>query len=133
MNIIGIVGGLFLAAFYIAAAFYIGWRLFKWLEYIFDGISSIAFTFVFVLLVALSLKAMIPMSVPIPFNYVLRSIGGHLIGFFMYLLIFFVLADLFNAIARAIFLIPLDTQRVIRFRAGLAAIVLTFWYLGMGL
>ena len=122
MNIIGIVGGLVLAAFYIGAALYMGVRLFKWFAYMFPRISKAAFIAVFIVLAALALVSLVPMAFSVMLGYGIRMIGGYLTGFFMYLFMFFVLADVavavFKKISRPICI------KTIRFYAGAAAVFL---------
>jgi len=130
MNILGIIGGLVLAAFYIGAAIYIGKRIYKWLVVIFPLLNGLVFAGVFVLLAALSLKSLVPMTFPLHFSYVLRMIGGYLTGFLMYLLIFLVFVDLLVLIAKKC--IPTDMLHKICFYGRAAALFLTLVVAGYG-
>jgi len=133
MNILGIIGGLMLAAFYIGTAVYIGHRLHRWLRFIFPKIRVIAFAIVFILLSILSLKSLVPLAVPLPVIYYLRLAGGYLTGVFMYMLIFFAITDIAVAIARAVMLIPHNLQRKLGFFAGTTALALTAIVAGYGI
>ena len=123
MNAFGIVGGLFLAAFYVVAAFYTGKRLYNWFAYIFRKMNAKAFAVVYIILVALAMAALVPMTFPIASSsYALRLVGGYLTGILMYVFMFLALADIIIIGVKAVKLVSGESLQKVRFYAGTAAI-----------
>jgi len=106
MNTFGIVGYLFLAFIHICNATYISTRLHKWLSFIFPRINVKIFIGVMVVITAVTLYSLMPMSLPMSYIYHLRMVGGYLTGILLYVLLLLLLVDIIFFVMRKVMYIP---------------------------
>jgi len=133
MNTFGVVGAVLIGAIHIFNVIYIGNRTYKWLLYIFPNLNAKAYTAWHTALGILTLFAMLPLSLPININYHLRMIGGYITGIFLYILLFFILADLIFLIAKVTKQFSPDALKKSWFYAGAAALILGVLVSGYGI
>jgi len=132
MSALGFAGGIIFIIFYLAAALYMGKRLYGWLRFIFPKLKLWVFLIVFIILVVVAFWALMPLAYPIIFIYGIRMAGGYLSGFFMYLFMFFIFGDLVVVIAQGVKLIKADALQKARFYAGTAAVLIAIAVSGYG-
>jgi len=132
MSALGFIGGIIFIIFYLAAAFYMGKRLFGWFRFVFPKFNLWAFLIVFAILVVVAFWALMPLAYPILFIYGVRMVGGYLSGFFMYLFLLFALGDLVVAAMGVVKLIKADAVKKARFYAGVAAVLIAIAVTGYG-
>ena len=133
MNTFGIAGYLFLAIIHIINATYISTRLFQWLSFMFPNISARIFISVMIHITAVTLYSLIPMSLPMGFNYHIRMIGGYLTGLLLYILLLLLLVDIIFFVCRKLTFIPDNTQKKSRYIAKTAAIFFAVLIAGLGI
>ncbi|MCL2361857.1 MAG: metallophosphoesterase [Defluviitaleaceae bacterium] len=133
MNIFGITGGLLIFAIHTFNVVYISNRFYRWFSYLFPKLNVKIFSAVFILLGVMTFFAMLPLSLPISFNYHLRMIGGYITGVLLYVLLAFLLADLIFLVVRLIKGVSADAFIKSRFYAGTVAIFLGLFVAGYGI
>jgi predicted MPP superfamily phosphohydrolase len=111
--------------------FYIGRRLFQWLKLLFPQINGIAFASVLVFLVFSMVIGQLPL--PSPYKGIMSWIGSHWMGIFIYLLLFFLLVDVLVLLGSLARIIPAPVPQIVRFCAGLTALVLAAGFVSYGL
>jgi len=124
MGIFGIIIGIIaILAILGGGHFYIGRRIFQILAFILPGINKFLFTGIFVILPL----AMILQFMPLPsvIKSVTRWIGTGWMGFFIYLLMLFAVADLILLIGEISKIIPRPLPADIRFYSNLIVIFIT--------
>ena len=126
-----IFGVIFIIFFYGGTNFYIGRRIFQWLSLLFQNINGTIYAGIY-LFIALSL---IIGYLPLPsiIKGIMRWIGAHWMGIFVYLLILFFMSDLVILLGTIAKIIPTPMPQNIRFYAGLFAILLTIALVSYGI
>jgi predicted MPP superfamily phosphohydrolase len=113
---------------YIGINYYIGLKLFRWLEKVFPGINGWLFTGVYSLIAITLILGFFPFSGNL--KYITSWIGSHWMGIFLYLLLFFVVVDLIFLILK---LVRVNVTPTMHFFGGLTVILLTIGVVSYGL
>ena len=116
---------------YTATNFYIAKRVFRWFSLLFPNISGKIFAFIYISIAFSLLFGFLPL--PSGIKRILGWVGAHWIGIFVYLLIFFLVADLVVMSGSFIKIIPAPVPQKIRLYAGIIVFLLTSGLVGYGL
>ena len=106
-----------------ASFYYVGRRIFQTVVYIFPSLSSVLFICIYLVLVATVILGRF--TLPPAINSIVDRIGAYWLGLFIYLLLFFIAADLVLVVGRVAKLIPADMLQSFRFYARAASITLS--------
>ena len=126
-----IFGVIFMLSLYAGSNFYIAFKLYKWLNLLFQNINIKIFICIYIFF-ALSIIFNF-LSIPPVIKRVMSWISAYWMGIFAYLLIFFLLADLVVLFGSLIKIIPVPVALNIRFFSGLFAILLTAGFVSYGI
>ena len=110
-------------AIYFGLNFYVGIRLFQFINSLLPAVSALVFAPVYAAIVATVFLSFTPLSANL--RSVMRLIGGYWLGAFVFLLQLFLLADLVLLLAGGTGLIPGYVLPTTRFYAGAAVVLLT--------
>jgi len=110
-------------SFYTGTNFYVAKRVYQWLNFFLPAINVKLFVIVFVCIALSMFFGFLP--IPSAIRRMLSWIGSYWIGVFVYLLLFFFLADLFILLGRLVKLVPSPVPGNIRFYTGLIVIIIT--------
>jgi len=128
----GMVGRISLIlACYGGANAYLGARMLQWLTLMFPQIDRGAFAAVMAVIAASTLLGLMP--IPQPFKGIMAWIGSYWLGIFLYLLLFFLLADVIARLGSLAGVIPSPAPWAIRFCLGWAAVLPTIGLVSYGL
>ena len=118
-------------SFYIILNLYIGRKIFQWIRLFFPYINKAVYTVVYGFF-ALSL---VIVFLPLPTNIkrTMSWISSYWMGIFIYLLIFFLIADLIILLGRMTKIIPTPISQSIHFYTGLSVILLTAGVVSYGI
>jgi predicted MPP superfamily phosphohydrolase len=126
------IGRIFLIlACYGGANAYVGARMLQWLTLLFPRIDRGAFAAVFIIVAASTLLGLMP--IPQPFKGIMAWIGSYWLGIFIYLLLFFLLADVCVLLGSLAGIIPNPSPLAVRFWMGWASILMTTGLVSYGL
>jgi len=103
--------------------FYLARRLYQWLQLLFPNINVWAISGLYVLITLTMVAGIMPL--PSGFGRAIQWVSAHWMGIFMYLLLFFLLADFVILFGRLVRIIPSPAPQILRFFAGLLVILLT--------
>lgn len=126
-----ILGVIFILTFYGGSSFYIGRKIFQWMKLLFPQINGTIYGVIYVFF-ALSL-IMVFLPLPAIIKGVMSWIGSYWIGILIYLVIFFLLADLLILTGSILKIIPTPIPQSIPFFATLAVILLTVSFVSYGI
>jgi len=113
---------IFILFFYGATNYYIGVRIFQGLSFLFPHMNAKIYAGIFVF-IALSLIVAI-MPLPSGIKRIMSWVGSHWMGIFVYLLMFFLMADLVILFGSIVNIIPNPIPQSIRFYVGLTVLLL---------
>jgi hypothetical protein len=113
------------------ANFYVARRLLGWLSIIFPGINTKIYTGVYVFLALSMFFGFFPF--PAGIKIIFNRLGVYFYSFFIYLLVFILLADFIILVGSLIKLVPSPLPQSVHFYKGLTAIILTIGVVGYGL
>ena len=122
---------IFILLFYGGTSFYVGRRIFQWLSILFLNINVKIYICIFLLLTSSIIIARLPI-----YNWIkviMSGISSYVLGIFLYLLMFFLLADFVLFLGRILNIIPSPMPQSIRFYAGLVCILLTTGLVSYGI
>ncbi|MBR6593577.1 MAG: metallophosphoesterase [Clostridia bacterium] len=125
-----IFGIIFIVLLYGGANYYIFTRVARLMQYIFPTLGKGVPAAAYFAVAAVTLLAFIPMYGRV--GAAVKWFGMHWMGLFVYLLLFFLLADLFLLVAR-IFVSAANTVAVLRFFALLISLLMALGTTGYGL
>ena len=132
MSIIRIIFAIIMVvSIYGGTNFYIARRIYQGLVFIFPHINVKIFTCIYVFIALSILLGFIPF--PVMIKNIFSWISAHWMGILLYLLIFFILADMIVFIGRLINLVPRPIPQNIIFCRSLIAIILAIGVVGYGL
>lgn len=131
MSITVITFILFILLFYGGSSYYIGKRIFQWLSFLIPNINVKTYICIFALLASSIIIARLPIYNGI--KVIMSGISSYVLGIILYLLMFFLLADLVLFLGRIIKIIPTPMPQSIRFYAGLVCILLTTGLVSYGI
>ena len=126
-----IFGVIFIISFYVGTNFYIGRRIFQWLSLLFPNINGTIYAGIYIFFASSLIIEYLPL--PSIIKGILRWIGAHWMGIFVYLLILFLVSDLVILLGSIVKIIPNPMPQNIRFYAGLVAILLTTGLVSYGI
>ena len=126
-----ILGVIFILTFYGGSSFYLGRKIFQWMKLLFPQINGTIYGVIYGFF-ALSL-IMVFLPLPAIIKGVMSWIGSYWMGILIYLVIFFLLADLLILIGSILKIIPTPIPQSIPFFASLAAILLTVSFVSYGI
>ena len=110
---------------------YVGSRIFQWLEALFPGINKAIFICIYVFIALTLILGNLPL--PAALKGLLGWISSHWLGAFLYLLLFFLAADLCWFTGKALKLIPAALLQHIRFCFSTLAVLLAMAVVCYGL
>ena len=111
--------------------FYVGVKLFQLIVHIYPEIRVAFFGVTYMLIALTIILGRMPLAVPI--RKPIAWIGAHWLGVFIYLFLFFLVADIIILAGSGVRLIPAHELQEVRFYAGMAVILLTVAVVGYGL
>ena len=126
-----IFGVIFIVFFYGGTNFYIGRRIFQWLSLLFPNVNGTVYIGIYIFLAFSLIIGNLPL--PSIIKGIMRWIGAHWMGIFVYLLILFLVSDLVILLGSIVKLIPTPMPQDIRFYAGLVTILLTAGLVSYGI
>ena len=118
-------------SFYIILNLYIGRKIFQWIRLFFPYINKVVYTVVYGFF-ALSL-VIVFLPLPTIIKGTMSWISSYWMGIFIYLLIFFLIADLIILLGRMTKIIPTPISQSIHFYTGLSVILLTAGVVSYGI
>lgn len=118
-------------SFYIILNLYIGRKIFQWIRLFFPYINKAVYTVVYGFF-ALSLVILF-LPLPTIIKGTMSWISSYWMGIFIYLLIFFLIADLIILLGRMTKIIPTPISQSIHFYTGLSVILLTAGVVSYGI
>lgn len=118
-------------SFYIILNLYIGRKIFQWIRLFFPYINKAVYTVVHGFF-ALSL-VIVFLPLPTIIKGTMSWISSYWMGIFIYLLIFFLIADLIILLGRMTKIIPTPISQSIHFYTGLSVILLTAGVVSYGI
>ena len=118
-------------SFYIILNLYIGRKIFQWIRLFFPYINKAVYTVVYGFF-ALSL-VIVFLPLPTIIKGTMSWISSYWMGIFIYLLIFFLIADLIILLGRMTIIIPTPISQSIHFYTGLSVILLTAGVVSYGI
>jgi len=118
-------------AVYGGANWYLGRRIFRWLRLLFPRVGAGWFAAIYALCALSPVLAAAPLP-DFP-RYALDAAGSYWMGVFVYLLLFFLAADLAMLAGTLLKTIPTPVPRRARFYGGLAALLLAAGFTGYGI
>lgn len=130
-SVITVIFIIFILLIYGGTSFYIGRRTFQCLAFLFPNINVKIYIGIFILLASSMIIARLPINNGI--KVIMKGISSYGLGIFLYLLIFFFMADLVLFIGRIINIIPSPIPQNIRFYAGFVCILLTTGLVSYGI
>jgi hypothetical protein len=113
------------------ANFYVARRMHGWLNIIFPNINTKIYIGAYVFLALSMFLGFFPF--PSGVKTIFNWLGVHFYSFFIYLLVFLLLADLIILIGSLIKLVPSPVPQSVLFYKGFTAIILTIGVVGFGL
>ena len=116
------------ALLYSGASYYVGQKLFRWLEQVFPSINGLLFTVVYSVIAVTFILAFLPFSGS--FKHITNWLGSHWMGIFIYLLLFFAILDVIFLILKWM---NVDITPTFNFYGGLAVILITIGFVSYGL
>lgn len=132
MSKVGIIFGVtFILALYGGANFYTGRKIFNWLKLIYPDLNRMIFTVIYVFFASSLVLVSLPLSTAI--KGIMSWIGSHWMGIFVYLLLFFLVADFVILLGSSLKIIPAPKPPSIHYVAGLAVILLTVGFVSYGI
>jgi hypothetical protein len=116
---------------YGSLSYYTGARIFQWLRLLFPHLNGP----IYAVLYGVCALSIVMMFLPLPAGVkgAVSGFGAYWMGMFVYLLLFFLAADLLFLIGSLVKLIPAPLPQGIRFFAGLTVIVLTIGFVSYGI
>lgn len=119
---------LFVLILYGGTTYYVGYRLFRWLLFLFPHLNGFIFSIIYSLIAFTLIVGFIPF--PGAFKHIANWLGSYWMGFFIYFLLFFVLLDIVFIVLR---LLNVEITSTLHFYGGLAVILLTIGFVSYGL
>lgn len=126
-----ILGVAFILAFYGGASFYIGRHVFRWIKMFSPRLNGKLYAVIFSFFALSFILVFLPL--PTAIKGVLSWVGAYWMGIFIYLLLFFLVADLVILLGKTVKIIPAPIPKRVRFYTGLAAILLTVSFVSYGI
>lgn len=126
-----IFGVTVILSFYGGSNVYIGRKLFHWLKWLFPQINGTIYAVIYVLFALSMIMAILPL--PTAIKGILSWFGSYWMGIFIYLLIFFLVADLVVLLGSAVKFIPRPIPQSVGFYASLTALLLTVGFVSYGI
>ncbi|QCR31943.1 metallophosphoesterase [Lysinibacillus sp. SGAir0095] len=126
-----IIGVTLILTFYGGTSFYIGRKIYQWLKLLIPHINGTTYVVIYGFF-ALSL-IMVFLPLPTAIKGLMSWIGSYWMGILIYLLLFFLVADLVIWLLSILKIIPTPISPNIHFSAGLAAILLTISFVSYGI
>lgn len=132
MSRVGIIIGVAsVLSMYGVASFYIGRKIVRWIKLLFPHINGTVYAGIFGLLSLSLIMGFLPL--PAMMKGIMSWIGAYWMGIFVYLLLFFIVADLIILLGSLVKIIPTPLPQSIRFYAGLAVVLLTVGFVSYGI
>ncbi|SHN77920.1 metallophosphoesterase [Desulfitobacterium chlororespirans] len=132
MNIAGVIFGVIvILSVYGGANYYVGREIFQWLSLLFPYINARIYTGIYLFFALSLIIGFLPFSSFI--KRIMSWLGAHWMGVFIYLLLFFMVADLMIVFGSIFKVIPSPIPQSIRFYAGLMVILLTAGLVSYGI
>ncbi len=132
MNISGfILGVILILSVYGGVNYYIGRGLFQWLSLLFPYINARVYAGIYLFFALSLILGFLPLSSSL--KKIMSWIGAHWMAVFIYLFLFFMVADLVIVLGSILKVIPRPIPQNIRFYAGLLVILLTAGLVSYGL
>lgn len=132
MRIAGFIFGVLLIVFvYGGANYYIGRGIFQWLSLLFPYINVRLYAGIHLFLALSLILGFLPLSSSI--KRMMSWLGAHWMGVFIYLLLFFMMADLVIVLGSILKVIPRPMPQSVRFYTGMFVILLTAGVVSYGL
>lgn len=132
MNIAGFIFGVILIlSVYGGVNYYIGRGLFQWLSLLFPYINGRVYAGIYLFFALSLILGFLPISASL--KKIMSWIGAHWMGVFVYLFIFFMVADLVIIFGSIFKVIPSPVPQSVRFYAGLIVILLTAGLVSYGI
>lgn len=129
MNIfVGLTSILF---FYGGTNFYIGRKILQWIKLLYPNVNGTIYTVIYVCLALSIMFAMLPL--PTTLKGIMSWIGSHLMGIFVYLLLFLLVTDLVILLGSLVKIIPNPVPQSVHFYANLMVILLTISFVSYGI
>lgn len=119
---------LFVLVLYGGTTCYVGYRLFRWLLFLFPHLNGFIFSIIYSFITLTLILGFIPF--PGVFKHIANWIGSYWMGFFIYFLLFFVLLDIVFIVFR---LLNVEITSTLHFSGGLIVILLTIGFVSYGL
>lgn len=126
-----ILGVIFMLTFYGGSSFYVGRKIFQWMKLLFPQMNGMIYGVIYGFF-ALSL-IMVFLPLPAIIKGLSSWIGSYWMGILIYLVLFFLLADLLILIGSILKIIPTPIPQSIPFFASLTAILLTVSFISYGI
>ena len=132
MSIVGIIFGVtIMLAIYGGGNYYIARRLYQWLNLIFLHVNVKIYTAIYIFVALSMIFGFLPL--PSVVKSITNWIGAYWMGIFVYLLMFFFIADLVILLGSLAKIIPAPVPQNVRFCAGVIVILLTAVTIGYGI
>jgi predicted MPP superfamily phosphohydrolase len=103
----------------------------QWIKLLYPNINGTVYAVIYAFFALSLIMATLPL--PTAIKGIMSWIGSYWMGIFVYLLMFFLLADLVILLGRIVKIIPAPIPQSINFYAGLAAILLAFSFVSYGI
>ncbi|MBU5672144.1 metallophosphoesterase [Paenibacillus brevis] len=126
-----IIGISIMLSFYGGSSFYVGRKLFHFLKFLFPHINGALYAVIYGFFALSLILAFVPL--PTMVREIMSWVGAYWMGILIYLLLFYLLADLAVFLGNILKIIPTPTLPNIRFYASLAAILLTVGFVSYGI
>ena len=125
------VGILLILSLYGGTNYYIGRRIFHWLQLLYPSINATIFTVIYVCLALSIILTMSPL--PTAIKGFMNWLGSHMMGIFVYLLLCLLITDLAILFGSLIKVIPNPVPPSIHFFSTLIALLLTASFVSYGI
>lgn len=111
--------------------FYIGIKIYKWLQLLYPNLNGIIYIVIYACLALSIVIAMSPL--PTTIKSIFNWVGSHVMGIFVYLLLFFLLTDIIILLGSLVKIIPNPVPQSVNFFATLISILCTFSLVSYGI
>jgi len=118
-----IIAVIIMFSLYAGTNYYIAMKIYRWLGSFITHINVKVYAGIYILLVLSMLSAFLPISSGV--KRIISYAGSHWMGIYIYLLLFFLAADLVVLLGCSVKMIPNPIPQNIRFYTGLIVILLT--------
>jgi len=115
--------------------FYIARRIYQWLNIFLLNINTKIYIVIYIFIVLIMILGFMQAFLPFPLTIkkILNWISIHWMGIFLFLLMFFIIADFTLLLGSIVKIIPRPIPQIVRFYAGLLVLLLTTGFVSYGI